>query len=63
MVFCVVSLSHKYLRIDVTSKGIIAGIVTGIVTGIEVYALIFLPISMYFYFQIMHTWDHKSLSC
>lgn len=43
MVFCVVSLSHKYLKIDSTSKGIVAGIIT----GIEVYALIFLPISTY----------------
>lgn len=43
MVFCVVSTSHKYLRIDGPSKGIIAGIIT----GIEVYALIFLPISTY----------------
>jgi hypothetical protein len=43
MVFCVVSLSHKYLRIDGTSKGIVAGIIT----GIEVYALIFLPLSIY----------------
>jgi uncharacterized membrane protein YagU involved in acid resistance len=43
MVFCVVSVSHKYLRIDGPSKGIIAGIIT----GIEVYALIFLPISTY----------------
>ena len=43
IIFCVVSMFHKYLRIDGTLKGIIAGIIT----GVEVYVLLFLPISMY----------------
>lgn len=43
VVFCMASLLHNYLRIDGISKGIVAGIIT----GIEVYAIFFLPITMF----------------
>ena len=42
-IFCICSIMHKILRISGVSKGIIAGAVT----GIEVYAIFFMPITIY----------------
>ena len=41
--FCICSIMHKVLHISNVSKGIVAGAVT----GIEVYAIFFMPITIY----------------
>ena len=41
--FCICSIMHKALHISSVPKGIIAGAVT----GIEVYAIFFMPITIY----------------
>lgn len=42
-IFCICSVMHKLLNISGVAKGIIAGAVT----GIEVYAIFFMPITIY----------------
>ena len=42
-IFCICSVIHKILNISSVTKGIIAGVVT----GIEVYAIFFMPITIY----------------
>jgi hypothetical protein len=48
-IFCVCSTLHRYLHISSVPKGIIAGAVT----GIEVYAIFFMPITLYVMFPMV----------
>lgn len=48
-VFCVCSTFHKYLRITSIQKGIVGGAVT----GLEVYAIFFVPITLYVMFPMI----------
>lgn len=48
-VFCICSKLHKLLHISGISKGIIGGAVT----GIEVYAIFFMPITLYIMFPML----------
>jgi hypothetical protein len=48
-VFCICSTLHKFLHISSIPKGIIAGAVT----GIQVYAIFFMPITMYVMFPMV----------
>jgi hypothetical protein len=48
-IFCICSTLHKLLHITSVQKGIIAGAVT----GVEVYALFFMPITLYVMFPIV----------
>ena len=52
--FCICSILHKMLRISGVAKGIIAGAVT----GIEVYAIFFMPITIYVMMPMVA--DHAS---
>lgn len=52
--FCICSIIHKMLNISSVPKGIIAGIVT----GIEVYAIFFMPITIYVMMPMIA--DHAS---
>lgn len=45
-VFCIFSLSHRMLRISSVPKGILGGAVT----GLQVYAIFFMPITLYVMF-------------
>ncbi len=48
-IFCICSKLHKLLRIS----GVTKGIVGGAVTGIEVYAIFFMPITLYVMFPMV----------
>lgn len=48
-IFCICSTFHKLLHISSVPKGIIAGAVT----GIQVYAIFFMPITVYVMFPIV----------
>jgi hypothetical protein len=48
--FCICSIMHKILHISSVPKGIIAGAVT----GIEVYAIFFMPITIYVMMPMMN---------
>jgi hypothetical protein len=48
-IFCICSTFHKLLHISSVQKGIIAGAVT----GIEVYAIFFMPITIYVMFPMI----------
>jgi hypothetical protein len=52
--FCICSIVHKMLHISSVPKGIIAGAVT----GIEVYAIFFMPITIYVMMPMIA--DHAS---
>ncbi|MBI5146050.1 MAG: hypothetical protein HZA84_02395 [Thaumarchaeota archaeon] len=52
--FCICSIMHKMLHISSVPKGIIAGAVT----GIEVYAIFFMPITIYVMMPMIA--DHAS---
>jgi hypothetical protein len=49
VIFCVCSTLHKFLHISGVPKGIIGGAVT----GIEVYAIFFMPITLYLMFPML----------
>lgn len=49
VIFCICSTSHKYLHIS----GIPKGIIGGMVTGIQVYAIFFMPITLYIMFPLI----------
>jgi hypothetical protein len=48
-IFCMCSTLHRYLHIT----GVPKGIVGGAVTGIEVYAIFFMPITLYVMFPVI----------
>lgn len=48
-IFCIASLLHRYLAINSVPKGIIGGAVT----GIQVYAIFFMPITLYVMFPMI----------
>lgn len=48
-IFCICSTMHRLLQISSVSKGIIAGGVT----GIQVYAIFFMPITIYLMFPML----------
>lgn len=52
--FCICSILHKMLNLSTVAKGIIAGAVT----GIEVYAIFFMPITLYVMMPMIT--DHAS---
>ena len=53
-IFCICSIIHKILNISSVQKGIIAGIVT----GMQVYAIFFMPITIYVVMPMIS--DHAS---
>lgn len=49
VIFCICSTLHKYLHISSIPKGIVGGAVT----GMEVYAIFFMPITLYMMFPMI----------
>ena len=47
--FCVCSTFHRFLRINSIQKGVVGGLVT----GIEVYAIFFMPLTIYLMFPMI----------
>jgi hypothetical protein len=50
-IFCICSKMHRFLHISSVPKGIIGGAVT----GIQVYAIFFMPITLYVMFPMITT--------
>lgn len=48
-IFCICSKLHRFLHISSVPKGIVGGVVT----GIEVYAIFFIPITLYVMFPMI----------